>query len=100
MNLVFHDPVLAANQNLTDTAISQLAGKPQSVATQQIDPLLIFGDFIAGLKLLFAVVTGQTIATAMSIFPFVDTSVMLLIELVFVSASLFLWIYIISNRSI
>lgn len=91
------DPV-THNPNTTFSALQTLAGSFK--LNQQINTSLIFGDFLAGLTVLFNIVTGTTIAQAFSVFPFVDASITLLIQIVFSLSSAFLWIYIVANRSV
>lgn len=98
LNTAFQDPTLTANNNITYSALHTLAGS--FAINQQVNSALIFGDFIAGLTVLFGILTGATIASAFSIFPFVDASIMMLIQIMFSLSSVFLWIYIVANRSV
>ena len=98
INLILPLPAVTNNPNTTFTSLQTLAGTFS--LNQQINTSLIFGDFIAGLTVLFNIVTGTTIANAFSIFPFVDASITLLIQIMFSLTSAFLWIYIVANRSI
>lgn len=66
---------------------------------QQINTNLIFGDFFAALTVLFGIVTGTTISGMLTLLPFVDASIQLLVQIVFSLSSVFLWIYIVANRS-
>lgn len=67
---------------------------------QQVNTNLIFGDFISGLTVLFGILTGATISGMLSVLPFVDVSIQLLVQIIFSLSSLFLWVYIVSNRSV
>lgn len=78
--------------------LSALAGSFS--INQQVNTSLIFGDFIAGLTVLFGIITGETISNAFSIIPFVDASATLLIRICFTLSSAALWIYIVANRSV
>ena len=97
-NQVFNNTTLNNNQALTYNSLQTLAGSFN--LNQQINTNLIFGDFIAGLTVLFSIVTGTTIASAFSVFPFVGAAEMLLIQITFALSSALLWIYIVSNRSV
>lgn len=61
---------------------------------------MIFGDFIAGLKALFGIVTGEVLSDAFSLFPGFNIYWMLLIRILFSLASVFLAIYIVTGRSL
>ena len=95
VNQIFQNPSL---NSLTYSAIEALSTKNEIDPGINID--LVFGDFIAGLTVVFGILTGDTIASAFSIFPFVDTAVMLLIRIIFTLASAMLWVYIVANRSL
>ena len=60
----------------------------------------IFGDFIAGVKVLFGIMTGQTIADAFMLFPAMSMEWLLLIRVLFTASSIFLWIFIVTGRSV
>lgn len=94
-NQIFQNPSI---DSASFAALDEIANRNN--LDQQINASLIFGDFIAALQVLFGIVTGETIATAFSLFPFVDEAVMLMIRLMFTLSSAFLWIYIVANRSI
>jgi hypothetical protein len=98
MNQIFNDPILGGNDNITFDAMNTLA---QSFSISEgVNASLLFGDFIAGLKVLFGIVTGSTINSSFQLIPFVDVSILLLQGIMFDLASVFLWIYIVSNRSL
>jgi len=61
---------------------------------------LIFGDFIAGVRVLFGVMTFQPISDAFAILPNMDMNILLLIRVLFGASSIFLWIFIITGRSV
>lgn len=98
VNLIYPLSSVTNNPNTSFTALQTLAGSFS--INQQVNTSLIFGDFIAGLTVLFNIVTGTTIANAFSVFPFVDASITLLIQITFSLTSAFLWIYIVANRSV
>lgn len=98
LNQIFNNPVLGANGNITFNALNTLMGTFR--LNQQINTNLIFGDFIAAVTVLFGIVTGSTLSTAFTLIPYVDQSILLLQGILFDLASVFLWIYIVSNRSV
>lgn len=98
LNQVFDNPALGANGNITFAALNTLMNS--YALNQQINIDLVFGDFIAALTVLFGIVTGSTLTTAFTLIPFVDTSILLLQGILFDFASVLLWIYIVSGRSL
>lgn len=98
MNQIFNDPILGGNDNITFTALNTLMGSFS--INSQINANLIFGDFISALVVLFGIVTGSTLNHAFQLIPFANTSILLLQGLLFDLASVFLWIFIVANRSI
>jgi hypothetical protein len=95
INQIFNDTDI---HSYSYDALTTLAGT--FTIDQQINASLIFGDFIAALTLLFGIVTGNTISSAITTIPFVDTTIELLVQIIFSLSSVFLWIYIVANRSI
>ncbi len=65
---------------------------------EEISIDLIFGDFIAGVRVLFGIVTGETIADAFGQLPNFDEMWMILVRLLFTTSSAFLWIYVVAGR--
>lgn|SRR6185312_7929886 len=114
MNLsIFHDPVITAS--VSYQSINNLVGT--FAFNQNINSGLIFGDFLSVYNLLGALMTGS--ATVPNPFAeifgggggigghgiiynsgFADASVGLFMGAIFDSATLFLLLYIISNRSV
>jgi predicted membrane-bound spermidine synthase len=86
------------NPHFTESAISTLANS--FAIKQQVNTSLIFGDFIAALKAITGIFIGAPISDALSGLPFIDTSILFLIQIIYGSANLALWCYIIANRSI
>lgn len=96
---IFNDPVLNANTNITYNALNTLAAS--FALNQQINSSLIFGDFVNGMIVLFGVLTGGPITELMTLgIPFMDGSIQLLFRVIFALSSVFLWIYIVANRSV
>lgn len=99
INQVFNDPVISSS--VTYTSLQTLMGT--FAFNQQINTNLIFGDFISALTLIGGLMTGSVFTTSMTIIQssgMADLSVGILMGLLFDSATLFLLIYIVSNRSI
>lgn len=99
LNQIFNDPVLSSSA--TYTSLNTIMGTFSF--NQQINTNLIFGDFISAFTLLGSLMSGSVFTTSLTIIQssgFADLSVGLLMGLLFDSASLFLLLYIISNRSI
>lgn len=70
---------------------------------QQVNTNLIFGDFVAAYTLIGGLMSGSVFSSSLTIIQnsgFADVSIGLLMGLLFDSATLFLLLYIISNRSI
>lgn len=87
-------------QTFTSETLQGLTTNFQATLQQQPNPLLIFGDFISGIKILFSVVSGIAIGDALvtSGIPFVDFHVQVLIALIFSVSSFFLWLHILTGR--
>lgn len=100
INQVFHEASLDANADFSLGAINTLANSFQTNAQQQLNPAFIFGDFWAGLGLLFSVVTGHPIALILAAIPASQIWMGILFQIIFTSSSLFLLIYMVANRSV
>ena len=99
LNQIFNDPVLSSSA--TYTSLNTIMGTFSF--NQQINTNLIFGDFLSAFTLLGSLMSGSVFTTSLTIIQssgFADLSVGLLMGLLFDSASLFLLLYIVSNRSI
>ena len=83
---------------VTYDALDAIANK--QVINQEISVDLIFGDFIAGVRVVFGIVTGDTIAQAFSLIPSFDEVWLLLVRIVFTLSSAMLWVFIVTGRSI
>lgn len=99
-NTIFHDPVISNSvtfQNLNATLTSTFT------FNQQINIDLIFGDFYHVFLFVASLMSGGFFGQATGITAtsgFADQSVTLLMTLMFDSATVFLILYIISNRSL
>lgn len=99
MTLAFPgNSTFSSNTNFTYTSLKTLANS--FAVNQQINTSLIFGDFLAGLTVMAGIFIGAPIANALNGLPFVDTNILLLIQIIYGSSNLALWVYIVSNRSI
>lgn len=99
LNQIFNDPVI--NSSATYASLQTIMGT--FTFNQQINTNLIFGDFISVFTLLGSLMSGSVFTTSLTIIQssgFADISVGLLMGLLFDSATLFLLLYIVSNRSI
>jgi hypothetical protein len=97
-NTFFNNTAIATQGSYTYDSLKTLASTFS--VNQQINTNLIFGDFLAALKLIFSIVTGTTIAEAFRGLPYFSDSLQLLTSIVFSISSVFLWVYIVANRSI
>lgn len=88
----------SANSHFTYLAVKHLADT--FAVNQQINTSLIFGDFIAALTAMTGIFIGAPIADALNGLPFIGSSILLLIQIVYGSSNLALWVFIIANRSI
>lgn len=102
LNTIFNNPTLNANTNVSYNALNTLAGTFR--LNQGVNTSLIFGDFTAALTVLFdpttGILFGGTITNAFSLIPYVDVSIQLFIRIIWAATNIFLWIYIVANRSI
>ncbi|QDI74083.1 hypothetical protein [Nitrosopumilus spindle-shaped virus] len=84
--------------NATYAALDALANKNNIDQTLSAD--LIFGDFIAGVKVLFGIVTGDTLTDAFHLLPNFSAEWDLLIRLIFTLSSALLWVFVVTGRSL
>ncbi len=99
LNQIFNDPVISASA--TYTSLQTIMGT--FAFNQQINTNLIFGDFVSVFTLLGSLMSGSVFTSSLHLIQnsgFADVSVGLLMGLLFDSASLFLLLYIVSNRSV
>ena len=83
---------------ITIDSLEQLISKND--INQEISVDLIFGDFIAAARVVFGIVTGDTIAAAFSIIPSFNEVWMLLVRLLFTFSSALLWAFVVAGRSL
>lgn len=99
LNQIFQDPVISSSA--TYTSLQTIMGS--FAFNQQVNTGLIFGDFISAFTLIGSLMSGSIFTDSLTLVQnsgFADASVGLLMGIMFDSATLFLLIYIISNRSI
>lgn len=95
-NQVFGNTAMAANSSYTYNALHTLASSYS--INQSINTSLVFGDFIAGLTVVFGILTGNTISSAIAGAPFVSADILLLIQIIFSLSSVALWVFIVAFR--
>ena len=102
INLMYNQSAISHNWGLSQ--VQALASSFSSVSNQNggqnPNPALIFGDFIIGLTVLFNTLAGGGVTTVLQGIPGVDSSVTLLVQIIYGSASIILWVYVAANRSI
>jgi hypothetical protein len=84
--------------NATYAALDQIANKND--IDQTISAELIFGDFIAGVQVLFGIVTGDTLTAAFHLLPNFSAEWDMLIRLIFTLSSALLWVFVVTGRSL
>lgn len=83
---------------VTFDALDAIANK--QVVDQEISIDLIFGDFIAGVRVMFGIITGDTIAQAFNLIPSFNEVWLLLVRIIFTLSSAMLWIFVVTGRSV
>ena len=96
--------VQAISQNWGLAQVQKLATSWSSVSNlnggNSPNPALIFGDFIVGLTVLLNILAGGGVTTILQGIPGVDNSVLLLVQILYGSSTVMLWIYIVAFRSV
>ena len=95
---IFNNPTLNANGDITYNALNTLFG--QFNFTPSFNAAFIFGDFITGIHLIAAVLTGAGVSQMLNIFPFVDTWIHMLVTGLYATFSFFFILYLGMNRSV
>lgn len=101
INQIFNDPVVS--QSATYTSLQTIMGTFGTPSASSINVSLIFGDFMSVFTLIASLMSGSVFSSSMTVLGnsgFADLSVGLFMGLLFDSATLFLVLYIISNRSL
>lgn len=95
------DQVFATNlfPSVTNTSLTAMIAK-HNVSNQSLSAELIFGDFITGIKVLFGILTGEAIYTALHLLPNFNTNWDFIVGLLFVTSTLFLWVNMITGRDL
>lgn len=82
--------------SFTYDALDELVNKNNIDETLSAD--LIFGDFIAGVRVTFGIITGDTINGAMYALPGYNDTWNILTRFLFTVSSAALWVYIVVGR--
>lgn len=102
INTLYNQPAISANWGLSQ--VQSLANSWSSVSNvnngQNPNPALIFGDFITGLTVLLNTLAGGGVTTVLQGIPGIDNSIILLVQIIYGSSSILLWVYVVSNRSL
>ena len=102
INTLYNDPTLSSSYQLAN--VSALAANWTSVQNQygssNVNAALIFGDFLIGVKVLFSVLSGAGVVSVLQGIPGIDNSVLLLVQILYGSSSIILWVYVVANRSL
>lgn len=83
---------------ITFDSLDDLASK--NAVDEEISIDLVFGDFVAGVRVVFGIVTGDTIAQAFALIPSFNETFMLLVRIIFSLSSAMLWVFIVTGRSL
>ena len=80
--------------------VANFTGVNQQTGGSSPNAALLFGDFLIAATVVFNSLLGGGIVAVLSAVPNVDISVIYLIQIIYGTSSIMLWVYIISNRSI
>ena len=83
----------------TSTDLETLIGG-NNINGETVSAELIFGDFITGVRLLFGIMTGDVITSALHMLPNFNDSYDYLVRILFTTSTAFLWINIITGRDL
>ena len=102
INTLYNVPAISQNWGLAQ--VQKLATSWSSVSNlnggNSPNPALIFGDFIVGLTVLLNILAGGGVTTILQGIPGVDNSVFLLVQILYGSSTVMLWIYVVAFRSV
>ena len=96
---IFPTSIYATNPHYTYNSLKTIADSFSGI-NDSVNTSLIFGDFIAGLTVMKGLFLGAPITDALLGLPFVNTAILLEIQIIYVISEIALWVYIIANRSI
>lgn len=85
--------------SVTETSLNEMIEK-HNISDESVTAELIFGDFITGLRVLFDIVTGQSIAQAFNLLPNFNSEWTYIVSLLFVVSTSFLWLNILTGRDL
>lgn len=75
-------------------------GERHNVAGESVSAELIFGDFITGIRVIFGILTGDSIANALNLLPNMNIEWMIIVKLLFGISTAFLWLNILTGRDL
>ena len=95
----------------TQTHVQAMAGNYSSIVNlnngQTPNPALIFGDFITGLTVLLNAIQiagnaalGGGLSSVLQGIPGIDQNITWLVQIIYGSSEVFLWVYVVANRSL
>ena len=95
------DQVFATNlfTTVTDEGLQTLISD-NSVTDTNINAELIFGDFLTGVRVLFGIMTGESITNAFHLLPNFNANWDYAVGILFTTSTLFLWINLITGRDL
>lgn len=102
VNTLYNQSAISANWGLTQ--VQTLASSWHSLQNvnggQNPNPALIFGDFLVGATVLFNTLAGGGVTAVLQGIPGIDISVIYLVQIIYGSSSILLWVYVVANRSL
>lgn len=104
-------PISNPNTAWTQAHITAMAGNYSAIQNlnggNSPNPALIFGDFISGLTVLLNALTiagnaalGGGLASVLQGIPGIDNNITLLVQVIYGSSEVLLWVYIVAFRSV
>lgn len=95
------DQVFGQNlfEDSTSQALEELISN-NNVEDEQITIELIFGDFIAGVRVVFGIMTGDVLTNAFESLPNFNYEYSLIARILFTTSTAFLWVNLITGRDL
>lgn len=95
------DQVFAQNlfEDSTSQALEELISN-NNVEDEQITIELIFGDFIAGVRVVFGIMTGDVLTNAFEGLPNFNYEYSIITRILFTTSTAFLWVNLITGRDL
>lgn len=105
------EPISNPNNAWTESHIKAMAGNYSNIVNlnggNSPNPALIFGDFISGLAVLLNafIITGNAalgggLSSVLQGIPGIDYNMSLLVQVIYGSSEVLLWVYIVAFRSV